>query len=414
MNVGNTFKREYHKNHGYGIKKVNNEYRLLIILMCIYIILKMYRNSINFEDESIGGIWNVITAGFFIWSIFSLYLNHGENNRYPPCMRYGVLYTGFAWLSSLLNVNGGITLSFVYYFAMIPYFICLLIISYNASMKEINPNEKKLTFLLMYIVIGFALYLMVNRKTNSMAVSQSDAYFALSFLPFVFLWGKKLHFYMPFLLIASALIFSEKRNGTLALIFSLLVYFIIDLYMNKDLKGFSKTILRISIITAIVIFGYNYLSSLFSINLLERFETLSSDGGSSRDVIYTGIWNEIKQSDLYHWIIGYGNRGITMIYGRSSSAHNDFLEIMYDYGIFAVLSFAAFYLSMIVTCFKMIRAKFEGSKAFAASLIISLMMSMFSNYAITFTHISTVAVFWGVLFAEWNAFKKNNIEGSSV
>ncbi|NLA73611.1 MAG: O-antigen ligase family protein [Clostridiales bacterium] len=213
--------------------------------------------------------------------------------------------------------------------------------------------------------------------------------------------------YIPFGILTIILIFSGKRNGSIAIIFALFIYFIVEYKVGNKARQFSKILKNLLLVSFIVVAVYLYLSSHYSINLIERLMSLPEDGGSSRDVIYSSVWFAIKNSTMFEWLFGHGTRGIITVFGRNTGAHNDFLEIFYNFGFFSVVIFIVFYIVLISTAFKMIKDKYYGASAFAASIVISLFMSMFSNYVITFTHITSTACFWGIVLADWISIKQN-------
>ena len=115
----------------------------------------------------------------------------------------------------------------------------------------------------------------------------------------------------------------------------------------------------------------------------------------------------IKESNLMDILFVHGLNGIQVVFGRKTGAHDDFLEIMYNYGIFAVVMFVNLYFKMITACVKMTKSGYPGAKAAGAAIVISLLMSFFSNYFVTFTHITMTATFWGIVVADWNQYQQN-------
>ena len=76
-------------------------------------------------------------------------------------------------------------------------------------------------------------------------------------------------------------------------------------------------------------------------------------------------------------------------------AHNDFLEVMYNYGIIAFFCIVGFYLSMISQAVRMIRYRSHYAPAFAFSVVIGFTLGMFSYFLIFYTFVTGIVSFWG-------------------
>jgi len=388
------------------IPKLKN-FLLFFCTLCLgaYVVLKIYRNSLNADTGTQGGIWNVINLLFVGIAFIQGILGANALRNKPKCISWGFLYAWIAFILSLFTIDS-LSLAVVFRLFMLFYFSSVMLVFYANSRKGIDPYARGGMTLAFYVVGVFCLYLMLQRVTGRKEIYQSDMYFMLCLLPFMMLWKKGVGFYLPLLLTVAVIILSGKRTATLAIVGAVLVFYFLQMKQDGNLKSFFKTFWKLAVVTALILLAYSYLSKNYEINLLERLENLEEDGGSGRDDIYLSLLTAIKNSNPIRWIVGYGNNAVIRVYGRTSAAHNDFIEIMFDYGIFAVIALVGFYVSIIRECAKMVKYKYPGAPAFAASIVVAIMMSMFSNFIITFTHISGMAAFWGVALAEWNEHRR--------
>ncbi len=394
--LNNSIYRYKNKNLGLGLN---------ITLVFIYIILKMYRNSINTMVETTGGIWNLINLFFVLLGILCVFSLINRKYRFPACINTGIVYAAGSWFVAFFHLQN-LSVNSIFTYLMIPYFILVIIVFYTYGIREITKINKQLFILFFYVISAFTLYLMLNRNIYSFInIYQSDAYFILCLFPFILLWRRGLKLYIPFSFLTAILIFAGKRNGAISIIVALIFYFLVEYKLGNRFGRFFKILKRLLLISVIAGAIYFYLSNRYSIDLMERIVSLPEDGGSSRDVIYSSIWFAIKESTLYEWLFGHGINGVITVFGRTSGAHNDFLEVFYNFGFFVLILFIAFYIVLIATAVRMIKDRYYGASAFAASVVISLFMSMFSNYAITFTHVTGMAAFWGIALAEWTLMK---------
>jgi len=387
----------------------NTALSFYFILMCAYIILKAYRNSFDSANESQGGIWNILNALFvFIGFLYCTGLLK-KKYKFPEPIRTGLVYGILVWIFALFTLPD-FTVSSIFSLIVAPYFIFTVCAYFSIASKGITQANKRMFFICFYIIAAFSLYLMLLRSQENLD-NQSDAYFLLCLLPFALMWKEGRKIILPICAVCVVVIMSSKRAGALAIIAALFIFFIVDFIIGKTNIETFKKIGWFLVIAILLYFVLSFVINRFDINIIERFKTLATDGGSSRDKIYKGVWEAFKAAPFWNKLTGYGISAITRIYGRHTSCHDDFLEILYDYGFVICIVFILFYIKSFLVCLEMIRYKFYGASAYAASLCISLVMSLFSNYAITMTHITGMAVFWGVVLAEWKIFLiENNIK----
>ena len=100
-------------------------------------------------------------------------------------------------------------------------------------------------------------------------------------------------------------------------------------------------------------------------------------------------------------VFGHGMNTAGKI-GGAGQAHNDFLEILYNYGILPFVSVVVFYLSLIVEGIRLVRRESPYAAAFAFSLIVGLFLAMFSYFTIYYTYVTCIMAFWGYAMAMEN------------
>ena len=87
--------------------------------------------------------------------------------------------------------------------------------------------------------------------------------------------------------------------------------------------------------------GYN-AHQIFEKNdyVAQRFEQLQEGNSSGRDVIYAESWQLWSQSgNLQNFVFGYGTDGTVHNLSMHKRAHNDWLEILVDYGLIGAISY---------------------------------------------------------------------------
>ena len=99
------------------------------------------------------------------------------------------------------------------------------------------------------------------------------------------------------------------------------------------------------LIIAAIITGY-YIIHDFIGSVVERFSGLESDQGSGRTMIYSQVLSGLSQSDFFHLIFGHGYKSVKTITMGNVMAHNDILELLYDFGLIGAVIYFLFILSL--------------------------------------------------------------------
>ena len=196
-----------------------------------------------------------------------------------------------------------------------------------------------------------------------------------------------------------AVFFSNKRTGLIAFVIAFVVYILIDEYINgrnNALKLIKSLLLTVAVLLAFYYLG-RYFDNKYYLGIFARLENLQEDGGSGRAEIYSTIWNEYKNSSFLDKLIGHGMFSTNSLTGFN--AHVDFLEVLYDYGIFALICLVWFYICLIKKSINMLRSHSPYAAAFSASIVLGLFLSLFSYMLVYYTYVTGLVAFWGYCLA---------------
>lgn len=385
----------------------NRTLSIWLIVSFSYTVLKMYRNSMDSSGGSAGGIWNFLNISYVALAALLVMSCIKKSISLPHVISDSFIYSFYIAFVALLNPRA-LSINTIFGYAMLFYFASVAFTFYYASTKGISKSEYKVFNIFYFALAVFTLYLMYSRiALNRTNIYQSDAYFLLCALPIVMLFDKSTSMYIKIIPLVVCLMMAGKRTGFIGLAGAILVYYFIDCIQKKNMDAFLKIVLKLTAVVIVFFIAYAFLETKFNLTLLDRMETITTDGGSGRDEIYEGVWKAIKSSDFFDLFFGKGMNGIQVVFGRNSGAHNDFLEIMYNYGIFAVLLLVNLYVKMVRVCVRMTKSGYPGAKAAGAAIVISVLMSLFSNYFVTFTHVTMTATFWGIVISDWKHYLHN-------
>ena len=230
-------------------------------------------------------------------------------------------------------------------------------------------------------------------------------YFIILILPLVLMNENKNIVVFGTFLIAFLTVISFKRNAFFMIFSALIVYFILVLN-NKNISRKKKVMWSICILFLgiIICYFYIHITKNEEITLIERMGSILEDGGSGRSLIYKSVINEIKKFTIFEWLLGRGYNGVFITTNLGTSAHNDFLEILFDYGIIALLLYSSLIIRICNITAKMFKKNYHLACISVVAIILFMFMSTFSHLIIYPTYILYFIVFWSVMQYENNAY----------
>lgn len=204
-------------------------------------------------------------------------------------------------------------------------------------------------------------------------------YLILSMTPLLILVNDRKKAYKILILIIIFMAITTKRSGFFVSVVNLIIYYLFDNSMNITISKRIIRLLKITILSVFVIIFLFIASKFINISIVERILEMKEDGGSGRDGIWASVLTSYKDLRAYYQFIGTGYEGVSryvMPQGKSLSAHNDFLEVLYDYGKIGVVLFIIIWIKLFIYAWISRRTKFV---CHILIIITSMfMLSMFS------------------------------------
>ena len=225
-------------------------------------------------------------------------------------------------------------------------------------------------------------------------------FFISMMFPFLFfLKEKKRYIYYSIGLILSILAF--KRSGMLVAITAGAVITWFDFIKAKGRNSGTKKLLSVFFVLAMVgvfVTVNNYTGG----HMTERFSSIEEDGGSGRYIIFEYIIARFVNLDLSEKIFGLGFNGVInhewyeIRQGIFISAHNDFLEVLCDFGYVGSFMYLLFIINMISNTLKIRKYSTNLYKANVMSILIFLICSMVSHLFIYPTYFAYLIILWSI------------------
>ncbi|MBT0812921.1 hypothetical protein KIH41_16660 [Litoribacter ruber] len=230
---------------------------------------------------------------------------------------------------------------------------------YHLSKKGIFRTEHLKWFFIILLPITIIQYFFTSTQILSEQLNDNTdvvnnlSYSFVSLIPFVFLFNRnKIISSLLMLILIFFIIQGAKRGAFIAGIIGLLLFIYYQLrtvaYKNK-LNGYIILIISISGLTY---FGYEFIISneFLTYRILKLF---NSDGSSGRNIIYANIFESWYDShNFYNILFGFGFAASLRLSGTGNFAHNDWLELLSNFGLLGVFVYSVLIFSVLRYLFK--------------------------------------------------------------
>ncbi|MFA5528264.1 MAG: hypothetical protein WC996_06565 [Peptostreptococcales bacterium] len=286
-----------------------------------------------------------------IFFIKSLLQKHNKNLFY------------YAWtILLLLNIVGYIitgNLSNPYHFGMFKGILISLLTFYPFYyLSQTNIIEQKHLKIFFFIVLPIAIVnfyfnqelKLAQRYSENANIVNNSAYRFVSLIPFVFLLHKRKVISVCCVLLMIFFIIQGAKRGAIITGSIGITLFIYYQLKSVDKKKLIRSYLMAFFGIVIIVF-FTYWFYIENDYLINRMQLLNEGNVSGRDLIYRDIFNGwYNSSRLAHLLFGYGFAA-SLKFSGGSFAHNDWLELLSNFGLLGVL----IYLSVFISAFKFLK-----------------------------------------------------------
>lgn len=273
----------------------------------------------------------------------------------------------------------------------------LFLFSYNFA----NNDSDNMPTIVFFIIIFLSTIFIFSNKTNveEMLRAEAGSYCVLYFLPFAFCLKNKFLRNTAITVCIISMLLSFKRGGLISLLCGLFVFSIIRVFEIEDGSKKIKNIFLMVLFFAILIGGIYIFNDYFEDFLFYRFSVIESGGGSGRNEIYLHVIDMITNSSWPELFIGHGWNSVLRDNYLGFSAHNDFLECIYDVGLVAFCVYILLYVKLFFYSLYLIKRKSFFAAPFASSAAIFLSSSLVSHILLYVYFFSIFSFFWGYIIA---------------
>lgn len=298
-----------------------------------------------------------------------------------------ILYVVYSIFSDDLLSNFYLTIRIAYWV------LGSLTFYYFFSHNLFTERKFKVMLLLTIIIASiFTIYLMAQSEEHQNA----SAYLLLWCLPLLFYLNKSRLVQAAIILSIVAIMLTVKRGAMIALVASLLAYFLALLKISdKIINKFRVFFISILIFGTIALVVYNKWDLVS-----DRF---ADKGGSGRDNLYGVIIKSYLGGNLQEIVFGNGISSVERLtaasisknpYGVGVTAHSDWLQFVHDFGLMG-------FIVMILLHFKFLKMLTFHSKHKTDLLPILLATYLIFGLTTIYSFILSTpdAIYMGIIIA---------------
>ena len=256
----------------------------------------------------------------------------------------------------------------------------VVFLSFFIAYRYVKNTPEDRTSITIIAIIFYALALLRYFYSKSELLEERESftnnagYYFVALLPFIPVVFKRHRMLGVLMMLISLLtiLASAKRGAILCLI--VVAIFSFFYYLKSNTISFKELLGILILFSAAVFLGYDsYISNDY---LVYRIENTQEIGLGNRAIAYSSLWNHwYTDRNLFTLIFGNGSAASVEVWGNF--AHNDWLEILTDYGLVGVVV----YLTLFITFYSYIRkSNFEFSYLLAMyiCLIVWFLKTIFS------------------------------------
>lgn len=250
-----------------------------------------------------------------------------------------------------------------------------------------------------YLSIGSSLLYLSSYQFQSLRfgntrVQLNAVYFTLATLPWVLTQRRRLWRVGAVLLIALAVYSSLKRTALVALLAGGIAYFLIGLMVAPRRERLRH--LGLAIVCAIAgIMSFVWIDDALDNAFSMRVGAVIDDQGTGRIGIYKAAAESLDKLSTGRWLLGGGHGAVQRAIGVS--AHNDWLEVMFDFGLVGLCLYSAIHVLLLRRLGLLTRARSEYAPAYAACYAVFFVFSAISHLIIYPTYFIYITAFWGAV-----------------
>ena len=269
------------------------------------------------------------------------------------------------------------------------------------TINSCYPEYKNLILKRMVFLVGVAIlsYWYVFNSRLSLLGFVGDgvniSYFLVAMTPWIMLISddKKVLRNLLLIICAISVLASVKRTAIIAFILILFVYIV---FSNSRRVSFQK-LFGIVAVAVFSVFAFVYIDQTFLEGSVTNRFLLFDDGMGKRDEIKVVSMSLYSQSDTFSQLVGHGYNSLIVDSPLDLSAHNDYIETLYDHGAIMLVLEILIVIGLCNYMFKFFKNGDARFGALASRVIVFGIMSYSSHMLLYPYYFIFMTALWGYI-----------------
>lgn len=281
--------------------------------------------------------------------------------------------------------------------ALVHYFQLLLWpvifeISYMAVLS--SPKRIKTIYKNYWVIfIWGVLLFLTSSGVGYGIVSPNTVFTPLLTMPILMIKESQRYRFFMLILFTILVLISMKRSCMLIIAAAWISYGLPFLKIRNKLVAFAS----VGLLIIGGLFLFSRLNSAMDGQIMDRILQEETDTGKNRLAIWEVTWTMIQESSIKGKLLGHGHFGVRKNSILEISAHNDIMEVIYDYGLIVFVLYVGLWVYVFKRWWGLMR---EGSPFFfpySISLAIFIFMSLVSHLILYTSYFNFLVMFWGCM-----------------
>lgn len=368
--------------------------RFLFIFFLLLLLLYFYKTTIfwtNYtvnDGEASNDIISIVSLLFVEAITILLWLMRGGYKK----MTKGIHALCLFWLILMFIVlfyNG---------FHSSEYVKCIAWpIIFQSTYYFIRDNKKRVSDIrfFFYLLAGMGLFFFLYAMVSEGFGGQSNMiYFFVLAIPGLLVTKNKRLRNLLLIIMSFMALLSMKRSMILSVV--LFWVFVAGRYLIHTGKKMIAVFLFIIVALFSFLF-YGVVDKITSGYLTERLETEEGDDVTNgREAIYIVTWEMITSSSPSHLVLGHGHNAVRADSPLEISAHNEWMEILYDYGLIAIALYFCLWIYVVRRWIFHVRCNTVFYIPYTLSICIFSVMSIVSQLVLYVSYFLYFVMFWAM------------------
>ncbi len=266
---------------------------------------------------------------------------------------------------------------------------------YEATYLLVLFNKRRIiTFRKLFVIIwGVGLFYFILSRLSDLTNQSNTIYYAFLELPLLLCVRKKKNQVLILILFSVLALLSMKRSCIFAVLGIWTLYSCV-LIMKSNGKRKATGIMIVLFLLLVGIFSFNQIDAMLGGQLSERMNKEETDVGRGRLAIYDVTWLMQQHSSVDEWILGHGHNGVWHNSPLEISAHNDLMEVLYDYGLIVFILYLCLWGYVMNKCLYLYRINSYFLVPYISSICIFIVLSLVSHLVLYTSYFNLLVIFW--------------------